>query len=177
MCVPSVASVGKILFDAVSQVAPDVVNFSKEKATQKYRTQLAINNIQTAQNEALRQRQLGINESRLQKIQGINDASKNRAITSASGFEVDSQTNLYSYKDIIDTSNANAKNIKNNYELKADSYFNQANSYLTQAHEQQKAYNSSLFNSTLSSLGSFSKVASDWYEKDTDDGGLKNVFI
>ena len=177
MCVPTAASVGKVLFDTVSQIAPEVVNFSQAKSTQKYRTQLAINNAKNSQNEALRQRQIGINEARIQKISGINDASKLKAINSSSGFDVNSKTNLYSFQDVIEDSNSKAANIIDNYNLKSDSYFSQANSYLSQAREQQKAYNSSLFASSMNSLGNFTKVAKDWYKDDSAEGGLTNVFI
>ena len=177
MCVPTAVSAGKIFADVVSQVVPDVINYSNTRDNYKYRTQIALNNANSAKDEALRQKQLGINQARLEKISGLKELNKQRAISSASGFDLNSQTNQYSYEDAINAANSNAVNVQSKYDLQADSYFNQANSYLSQAKEQQKAYNSSLFNSTINSLGGFGKVAKEWYKEDSNDGGLTNVFI
>lgn len=178
MCVPTatISTIGNVLLSSANEIAPTILNYSSQKNAHEYRTQVAINNAKSAQNEALRQRQLGINESRLERISGIKEANKLKVQNSASGFDINSDTNLYSYKDTLNQSESSANAIKNNYELSANSYFNQANSYLAQAKQNQRDYNNSLFSTALNGLGSVNKVAQNWYKATNGEDNL-NVFI
>ena len=110
--------------------ANDIYNERKEN---KYRTQIAINNAKNAQNEALRQKQMGIEKSRIEKIAGMQKMNNKIAKDSASGFDLNSLTNQYNYSDILSSSDESAKNIQNEYNQAAENYFRTANSYLNEA--------------------------------------------
>lgn len=162
MCTPALGAISAISSIATG-VLGEVSNIKSNRDNYKYRTQVALNNAKIAQDEALRQQQLGIEKSRLEKIEGIQKANKLKAINSASGFDLNSQTNTLAYQDVTDLADYNAENIKKEYEVRADSYFNQANSYLNSAKQARKEYNQSLFDYSLNALGKIQNVAGSWY--------------
>ncbi|MBQ4646397.1 MAG: hypothetical protein IJB79_03520 [Candidatus Gastranaerophilales bacterium] len=141
-----------------------VSQFQTNKANNKYRTQVALNNAKIAQQEALRQNQLGIEKSRLDKITSMQELNKIKAKNSASNLDMMSLTNELSYIDSKNFTDASSQLIKNEYSAKANSYYRNANQYLAQASEYQKQYNQSLFDYSLNALGRFNQVAFDWYE-------------
>lgn len=157
----------------VTGVGTEVLNFNSDKKNYEYRTRLALNNAKIAQNEALRQQQLGIEQSRLEKISGIQEANKQKAISAASNLDVDSLTSQLNYDDNIFMSDYKADVIKKEYDARANSYLNQSNSYLNQAQDLQKQYNDSVFQNALNALGKTTKVSLDWYRKKdfSKDGG------
>lgn len=163
----------------VQSVGSNILSAKAESKNLKYKTQIALNNAKSAQNEALRQQQLGIEEARKEKIEGIKEANLQTAKNAASGLDAASSTSIQNYQDTIDTANANAASVKNQYDLKADSYFDSANSYLNQINEYNNSYNASLYSNAINSLGSVGKVAGKWYESKkegkkegrVDDGG------
>ena len=116
-----------------------------------------------AQNEALRQKQLGIEESRKEQIKGINKVNALLARNSASGLDANSLTNQYGYSDILKESEINSGLIKKEYDLAASEYFNKASSYFNEANINNSSYNQSLFNNAVNALGKTTKVATDWY--------------
>lgn len=158
------ATVAKGIFDAVS-VGADIISEQKQaKSNNEYRVQLALNNAQIAQNEAYRQKQLGIENSRKEKIEGIQQANKLKAQNSASGIDIASQSANVGYEDIINSSKINADLTKNQYELSSNKLFEQSNAYVSQARAYNNQYNNSLFSNALNALGKTSKVASSWFE-------------
>ncbi len=172
MCTPSAISnsinVAANIFGQVNTIS-NVVNESN------YRTQLAINNAESAKNEALRQKQLGINKARREKLLGIRQASTLAAKNAASGLDISSETNYYGYEDIIDTAYSNAQTIQDNYDLKADSYMEKANSYLDSARMNNKSTKNYLLNYALTGLGDAAAAASNWYKK-REGGDVFDLF-
>lgn len=145
-------------------IASTLSDYKTYKTNAAYRTQITLNNAKNAQNEANRQRQLGIEQSRVQKIKGIQEANLLKAKNSASGLDLMSQTNKYAYQDAYNMANLNALSTKKEYENQAINYFNQANSYLNQAYQSNKQYNQTIFDYSLNALGKFNQVANQWYE-------------
>lgn len=143
---------------------------------QDYRAQVAINNAKTAENEALRQRQLGIDESRREKILGFQEANKMAAKNAASGFNVSSETMTYGYNDVLSSAYSNAESIKEAYELNAQSYDDQAKSYYESASLAKENAKNYLLNSALVGLGQASLAASDWYNKRQEEGFPHDMF-
>ena len=177
MCVPQAAIPAiQAIVGLTAEVGMGIATARREAKTNEYRTQAALNNVKIAQNEALRQQQLGINAARQEKIDGIRERNMMIAKNAASGFNIDSGTNLYNYQDTIDKANLNADIVKNSYDIKADSYFNQANSYLSGAGQYQTEYKNSLFNTAHNTLGGMKKVADDWYKvkKKEAEAGIKS---
>ena len=173
MCVPGVSAFDNV--QGIIGVASTVGDFVQERKENKYRTQVAVNNAKNAQNEALRQKQMGIEKAREEKIAGIEQKNRQIAINSAGGFDAMSGTNQYSYQDIKDKANSSAISAQKSYNLQADSYFDTANSYLKQANEYNRSYNASFFQNSLQYLGNASKVAQNWYSKGSKEN--KNVYI
>lgn len=165
MCTFDTAIV-KSVFDVVS-VGADVISTQKQaKSNNEYRVRLALNNAQIAQNEAYRQRQLGIENSRKERIEGIQEANKLKAQNSASGIDLTSKSISVGYEDVLNGSKINADLTKNQYELNSKRLFEESKTYVNQVHAYNNQYNNSLFSNTLNALGKTSKVASSWF----DDG-------
>ena len=61
-------------------------NYNEQKDTLNYRTSLALNNMKEAKENAYAQKQLGIEEARKQKIEGIKRAKELIAQNAAGGF-------------------------------------------------------------------------------------------
>lgn len=172
MCTVNSNPFGAIL-NLTTGITQEVLSYNTEKKNNEYRTRVALNNAQIAQNEALRQKQLGIEQSRLEKISGIQEANKQKAISAASNLDIASMTSQINYHDDINMADFRADMIEKEYDAKAQSYFNQSNNYLKQADSYQNQYNNSVFQNALNALGKTSKVSSDWYqERDkANDGG------
>ena len=171
MCTPDSNPLGTIL-NLATGITKEALNYNAERQNNEYKTRLALNNAQIAQNEALRQKQLGIEQSRLEKISGIQEANKQKAISAASNFDVASVTSQINYQDNISMSNYQADVIEEEYNTKAKSYFNQANSYLKQADSYQNQYNNSVFQNALNALGKTAKVSNEWIStKDKANSG------
>ena len=84
------------LTDIVSgtlNVAKMTSSIQNDNQQLKYQTQIAINNAKQAQNEALRQKQIGIDEARLEKIKGMQKLNSQIAKNSANGFSDASSSN------------------------------------------------------------------------------------
>lgn len=168
MCVVgSSANIVDTVFGIVggaSNLANKVSSYKANKTNYEYQTQLALNNARMAQEMGLTQKQLGIEKSRLEKIESLQKISKIKAQNSASGLDSMSGTNKLVYDDVAYANEINAQAIKNSYDISAKSYFNQANNYLNQANNYKELYKKSLFNQSMNALGQFGKVASSWYE-------------
>lgn len=164
MCVPSANLAGSILNTAISG-AKTISEVSNMKSNYAYQTQIALNNAKNAQNEALRQKQLGIEKSRLEKISGLQEVNKLKAINAANNLDMMSGTSQLSYQDVQDSANNSANSIKSSYDAASESYFARANSYLETAKNYKKEYNKSIFNYSLNALGKMNQVASEWYEE------------
>lgn len=152
----------------VSNVASTIEDVRNNKANSVYQTQVALNNAKIAQNEAMRQRQIGIEKSRLEKIAGLQELSQLQAKNSASNLDMMSKTNQLAYQDVFNLSNAKAGTIQKEYNTSANSYFNQAYSYYNQANSYKDKYNQSLFSYGANALGKYSQVAYDWYTNKED---------
>lgn len=150
---------------ALNSAVTTISGYKANKENYAYRTQIALNNAKIAQNEALRQKQLGIEKARLEKINALQDLSKMQARNSASNFDAMSQTNKYAYQDMFNISNVNAKAIDEQYSMQSDKYFNQATNYLKQADDYKRQHDQSVFNYSFNALGKFKQVADDWYQK------------
>ena len=171
MCTFESNVLGTILNAAVG-VSNEALNIINEKKNNEYRTRVALNNAKIAQSEALRQKQLGIEKSRLEKIQGIQDANRQKASYAASNLDINSFSNQLNYDDSLYSSDFSADAIQKEYDAKAQSYFNQANSYYSQAQNQQRLYNNSVFQNALNAIGKTGKVSSEWYEQKTNNWGI-----
>jgi len=184
MCVPSAgiaagSTTGSLFqnvmngLNVASGVMGTISEYKTNKANAAYQTQIALNNAKIAQNEALRQKQLGIEKSRLEKISGMQEVNKQKALYAASNLDMMSQTSQMAYQDTLNMAQINADVAKKEYDIAANSYFNQANSYLNQAQSYKNQYNQSLFANSMNALGKFSQVASDWYSNKEKEGGSK----
>lgn len=149
--------------NTINDVGTKVSEYKTNKANYAYRTQVALNNAKMAQNEAMRQKQLGIEKSRVEKIAGIKELNTLKAKNSASNLDLTSETNLQAYQDTLDMSKLNAGSIAKEYDVNAKSYFAKANDYLNEANSYKKEYKNSLWDFSLNSLGGFGQVASEWY--------------
>ena len=147
----------------VSNVASTIEDVRSNKANSAYQTQVALNNAKIAQNEAMRQRQIGIEKSRLEKIAGLQEISQLQAKNSASNLDMMSKTNQLAYQDVFNLSNNKASAVQKEYNTNANSYFSQANNYYNQANSYKNKYNQSLFGYATNALGKYSQVAYDWY--------------
>lgn len=162
MCIPSDGAMQAI--STIVGGTNDYWEYRQEKENYEYRTQVALNNAKKAENEARRQEQLGIEKSRQEKIEGIQKANQLKAINSASNLDINSETSMLAYEDILEYSDFNAENILNQYEQNANNYFDQANSYLEDVQQYNKLSNQSLFDYALSALGRTQNVADSWYK-------------
>lgn len=163
MCTPmniigGVLDVAKVAIDTSSR-------YSNLKSNNEYRTQIAINNAKAAQNEALRQKQLGIEKSRIEKINSMQEIAKIKSKNSASNLDISSNTNNYNYQDVLNSSKLQADIIKKEYDVKANEYFKKANSYLNQANDYNRQYNNSLLGLGMGVLEDSALVAKSWYDK------------
>lgn len=158
MCVPG----APIATNVVSSVIKSALDTSKQLKEQQYRAQIAVNNIKEAQNDALAQKQIGIEKSRVEKLDGIKKANTILAQQASSGVDASSDTNTQNYYDLLSGYFSNANDIENFYNTKAESYFSKANSYFNEYSSSNKS-GSSNFNKAINFLGSSKKVASNWY--------------
>lgn len=163
MCVPQAVMAIQTAVNIATSVGKTVYEHKQQKQENEYRTQIAYNNIQTANNNAKQQIQQGIEKSREEKISGLRQASALLAKNASSNTDVMSDTNLLNYSDLQDASFNNAENIMDSYTLKADDYYKQANNYGLNLAYQQKKYNNDMRKNALNSLGTYTKVASNWY--------------
>lgn len=172
MCTPT-DIIGGVL-QAGRLVTKSVSDYSNLKANNEYRTQVALNNAKIAQNEALKQKQIGIEKSRLEKISSMQDVAKLQAKSAASNFDTSSQTNKYNYQDVLNSAQLQSKYIQKEYDLQANEYFNQANSYINQAKDYNRQYKNSLKNFAYNVLDDSAQVSKSWYDiyKDRQKGGL-----
>ncbi|MBR5303652.1 MAG: hypothetical protein IKU37_02365 [Candidatus Gastranaerophilales bacterium] len=148
----------------LGSVVSTVSDYKTNKDNNEYRMQVALNNAKIAQNEALRQKQLGIEKARREKISGLQEISRLQAKNSASNLDMSSYTNKIAYQDVLNFYDTNSQTAKSQYDLQANNYFNQANSYLNQAQIYKNQYNQSIFDYSLNALGKFNRVAADWYK-------------
>ncbi len=168
MCTPSIKGISTAV-DLGMNLFMDYQNAKTESKNLKYKTQIAINNANAQRNEGFRQRQLGIDNARQEKIEGLKQAKLQAAKNSANGLDMASSTNLQNYRDIIDTSNSNAANVQNEYNLKSDNYFDKANEYMADVKTYQNDYNTMAYKNAINSLGRVKKVADKWYESKEEE--------
>ena len=93
----------------------------------------------------------------------MKNASTLMAKNASNGFDMNSNTNLLSYKDTINSANSNAQNIQKDYDYKADSYFDKARDYLGDIKQYQNEYNASVYDKALWGLGNTQKVTEKWF--------------
>ena len=178
MCVPGISAsassadnplitAGERIFSAVSEGSSSILPFVSSKKNYEYRRRVAINNANLAYREGLRQKQLGIEQSRVEKISGFKEANKLLAKNSASGLDVASQNNALAYQDLLNASEINADLKQREYDYSANDYFNKANQYLNSADEAMFDYNQSVFDNSLNALGRLNKVSNVWFPKPT----------
>ncbi len=177
MCAPVGAVAGVV--SAISAVASAAIGTGamiaeqkQQKKNNEYRAQIAINQINNSRKEAQRQIQLGIEESRAEKIKGLKAVSQMAAKNASNGFDAFSGTNLNNYQNVFDEHKENAKNIMDSYNYNAEKYSNQAQSYKNEFINESSNYNS---------LGSTLKAAQRWYNNDIVPaakaiGGLNGSF-
>ena len=117
MCTFSSEALGAILNTTIG-ISTQALNFKNEKRNNEYRTRVAINNANIAKNEALKQKQLGIDKARLEKISGIQEANKQKAMFASSGLDLNSDTTRFAYDDYLNLSDVSSSAIKNEYNSK-----------------------------------------------------------
>ena len=169
MCVPGSANIIPAILNTAVSAGKTVIDNQQASKTNEYRAQVAINNIKNAQDEANRQTQLGIDKAREERISGLKRASLLLANNASSNTNAMSDSNLQNYYDTTQISFKNAENIENTYNLKADSYIEKANNYLSNYNASQKLYKKSALKQNINSLGNYAKVASNWYINSTGD--------
>lgn len=165
MCVAAGGALMSTLIGSAFTVGTSIVNNKIQRKTDEYKTQVALNQIKSQQNEAQRQAQLGIDKSREERIQGLKAVSKATAQNASNGFDTYSDTNLYNYEDIKDEYDYSANNIMEEYNSNAQKYDEQAKNSIAE-------YNFQRDNEKLNSLGNTVKVAYKWYKQ----GGLNGNF-
>ena len=175
MCVPQAIQAAQLVINTALGVTKTVTDYNMQVKNNEYRSQVAMMNIKSAQKEAQNQIQLGIDKSREEKIEGLKKASALLTQNASSGFDAVNDTNKLNYLDVQNVSFANAQNIQDRYNQKADSYFQKANNYLANYKNYQRNYKASLFKSAINSLGNYSKVASSWYSNYTENGDYDSI--
>lgn len=176
MCVAASATTILSVLTAAVGTGASIITSSMQQKTEEYKTQIALNQAKSAQNEAQRQRQLGIEQAREERIEGLKNISRMQAQNAASGFDVYSTTNMYNYEDMDIEYQNNAQNILESYYAKAQGYDEQAQSYVD-------SLNLSIMNNNLretrnlyTSLGNTKKAAQKWYENNFSSGGVNGNF-
>lgn len=160
MCLPQIITT--TLTSAIAVAA----NISKAQAEQnnfEYQKQVAISNYNSNLDESYRQKQLGIEEARKEKIEGMYQANLLASKNASSGFSLYSDTTQENYNNIIDSYNAKANSTLENYEVNAEKYANKANLFLKQSENLTSKYNNSLFKNAMTSLGNSTLVNPQWY--------------
>lgn len=165
MCVVSTGFSMATLVGSALSAATTIVGNNIQRKNDEYKTQIAVNQIKSQQNEAQRQRQLGIDKSREEKIQGLKTVSKLKAINASNGFDTSSQTNLYNYDDTKNEYDYSANNI-------LESYYSNAEKYDEQARNNISDLNFKNDTKKLNSIGSTLQVAEDWYKKGAKNGNF-----
>ena len=164
MCYAAIPAIISAATTTVGTIA-SAKQANQEIKNSNYRTQVALNNAQNAKSEALRQKQLGIEEARKEKIEGIKKVNAIKAKSASSGFDTDSYTNSLNYTDTLNEAYSNAETIEKNYNQKAGNYMEQANAYLGQAgyiqDNRPKTTNTGFI---LKALGESKLASNNWYE-------------
>jgi len=175
MCLPqgSAQLLTSAILTTASTVAKGVIQNAEQKQSDKYRAQVAAVNINNAKNEALKEQQLGIEEAREKKIEGIRKANALLAQNSANGFDSSSATSNLNYLDVLDSYNSDAQNALNKRYENADNYLAKAKNYLNQYYYSSKSV--SPYAGAINSLNSAKKVADSWYK--FKEGVNSNAFI
>jgi len=161
MC--TIGNVIKGVVGVASAIIPAVNTYNQQKEIIKYRTNLALNNMEEAKQEGYAQRQLGIEEARKEKLEGLRKSAELMAQNASGGFEATSGNNLYSYEDSIDSSYQNAFDIQQARYIRADNYFDKAREYLNEAKGYQSEKKKLSKNSFFNALGNTGQVASRWF--------------
>ena len=166
MCAPGAIQAASSAINAAANITRTTIEINQQTKNNEYRAQIVANNIKNAQNEALRQTQLGIDKSREEKLSGIRKANELLAQNASSASDTYSGSAFLNYGDIQNESFNNAKEIQDSYNYKADKYYEKANNYAYNFAISQKNYKNSLYKTALNSLSSFSRVASSWYQNE-----------
>lgn len=176
MCVAASSTAVFSIVSAALGAGASIVTSSMQRKTEEYKTQIALNQVKSAQNEAQRQRQLGIEEARKERIEGLKNISRMQAQNASNGFDTYSVTNLYNYEDTANEYESNANNILESYYAKAQGYDEKAQQYidnLTVSNMNQDLKETSNF---FTSLGNTRKAAHKWYENNFSSGGVNGNF-
>ena len=164
MCVPTIVETTLKAGEMVFSAGSSVLGLYDNAKTQEYRTQVAIANAKNSANEASYQKQLGIEESRKQKLEGQRQASEQMAQAGAMGFDINSDTSLMNFQDTIDFANNEAQETEDKYDLISKQYLDKVNDYLTSANISTDSYNSNLYSKAINYLGSTNWVSKNWYK-------------
>ena len=173
MCYPAAAQTAMAIINAATSTANAYISYKQESENNDYRRQVAINNIKSLNDEAKRQNQLGIEQARQERLEGIRKAGTVAAANASSGFDMNSFTSNQNYNDVIIDSKNSANEIQNMYKENADKYLDRANDVLNEYNQYSKNYNSNLLKSAINSLGNYSRVAKSWYTPQ----GEQNVYF
>ena len=162
MCVAT-AAITTLIGTALS-VGNMIAQNKAEEKTNEYKQQIAINQVKSAQEEAQRQKQLGIEKSREEKIKGLKEISKLQAQSASSGFDMNSQTNLFNYDDVETSYDNSANNILDSYYNNAKAYSDKADQYRTQIKIDNVETDLKNKQEFMNALGKTTKVALNWYD-------------
>lgn len=141
----------------------------QQQAMYNYQAQLDNQNAEIARKNAAKERQQGIEESRLQRMKTLQAIGSQQTAMAANGMDVTQGTSLDIIQDTAAMGELDALQIESNYETKALAYDQQANNFANQVNIDRitgkNAYTSGKINAVTSGLNSFSKltsVASKW---------------
>ena len=169
MCEPSTITmaVGAVV-SATTAVIAGIETKNQQDRNSEYRKQVAINNIKNADKQAKAAAQEGIEYSRKERLSGIREKNKLISQSAASGFDLNSDTNLLNFDDPIKNSNMNAEYIQDQYKYKSDSYMEKANSYLDEYKNSESNYNSKQYLNALNRLNDTANISLKWFRKDNN---------
>lgn len=176
MCVAASSTAVFTLVSAALGAGASIVTSSMQKKTEEYKTQIALNQVKSAQNEAQRQRQLGIEEARQERIEGLKNISRLQAQNASNGFDTYSQTNMYNYEDVDNEHESNAQNILDSYYARAQGYDEQAQRYMDNLNVSNMNKDLQETNNFFTSLGNTKKAAQKWYDNNFGSGGVNGNF-
>ena len=149
-----------------------VSSYSQGKSQQamyNYQAQVDKQNAEIANKNAAQERQIGIEEARLQRFKTLRAVASQQSAMAANGMDVTQGTSLDIIQDTAAMGELDALQIQSNYEQKALAYEQQANNYINNANMNiisgKNAYKTGIINAAATGLNgvkSTANVANKW---------------
>ena len=163
MCLPTLIGVmggGAAGIGALASTASFVMSGMAASSQAKYDAGVSTYNARRSENEATQTRNKGVEEENTQRQKTAQLLSEQRAQLGASGVSLASGSPLQLQEDTELLGEIDARRIKSNYDLQAQSLDDEAGLQLSNAGAQRTAGNNAMFGSALGAAGS---VAGSWY--------------